>query len=206
MEHTHEQMAAFLNRYIVFDAVGLAPWLVSLGVEGEARYALWAFGMLIQMMSPYVALRAFERQGQWHVEEHHVDRARAAYGVAMPDGGRLLPATDLFHLDHIRERYGLFTIIVLGESVLAVSVGISEVGWNVAAMLTASLAFLAAVSIWWTYFDRSGRDALTNSLNNAFVWGYGHFAIFAGIAAIGVGTEFMVEAAAEGAVELAAEE
>lgn len=204
--HTHDRIASFLNRQLVVGSIGLVPWVVSLGVDGAARYSLWAAGLVLQIFGPYIGLRAFGSEQDWHVEEHHADRARAAYGVAMPEGERLLPATDLFHLDHIQERYGLFTIIVLGESVLAVSIGISDVGWDATAMLTASLAFLAAVSIWWTYFDRSGRDALTSGLNAAFVWGYAHFAIFAGIAALGVGTELMIETAAAGAAEHAADE
>ena len=203
---THDLVGGFLNRQLLVGSLGLIPWLVSLGVDGTARYSLWAAGLVLQISGPYVALRVFGAEQDWHVDEHHTDRARAAYGVAMPEERPLLPATDLFHLDHIQERYGLFTIIVLGESVLAVSIGISEVGWNVTAMLTASLAFLAAASIWWTYFDRAGRDALTSSLNASFVWGYAHFAIFAGIAALGVGTELMIEAAAAGAAEHAADE
>jgi low temperature requirement protein LtrA len=96
---------------------------------------------------------------------------------------------------------------VLGESVLAVSIGVSEVGWDAPSMATASFAFLAAVSIWWTYFDRSGRDALSGNMSVAFIWGYGHFAIFAGIAALGVGTELLIEAAGPSeAVALAATE
>ena len=203
---THELVGGYTARQIVIIPLGLIPWVVSLAIDGPARYALWAAGLVIHVLGPIIAFRSFGSEQEWHVEEHHTDRARAAYGIAADRP--LMAVTDLFHLDHIRERYGLFTIIVLGESVLAVSIGISEVGWNVAAMLTASLAFLAAVSIWWTYFDRSGRDALSNSFASSFVWGYGHLAIFAGIAALGVGTELMIEAAAGGAetTEHAAEE
>ncbi|MGI9658546.1 MAG: low temperature requirement protein A [Gaiellaceae bacterium] len=202
---THDLIAGWINRQMATVVIGLVPWVVSLFVDGTARYALWAAGLALHLMGPVLSLRVFEADQGWHVEEHHTDRAKAAYGVATSDEP-LLPVTDIFHLDHIRERYGLFTIIVLGESVLAVSIGISEVGWNITAMLTASLAFLAAVSIWWTYFDRSGRDALTSGLGASFVWGYGHLAIFAGIAALGVGTELMIEAAAAGAAEHAADE
>ena len=164
-------------------------------------------GLLIELGTPYLALRPLERAGQWHQELSERDKIRQSYGMAPAHGGLLRP-TDLFHLDHIRERYGLFTIIVLGESVLAVSIGVAEVGWTASSMLTASLVFLAAVSIWWTYFDRSGRDALTSGLTTSFVWGYAHFGIFAGIAAIGVGTELLIEQSAVGAEAaiLAAEE
>ena len=202
---THDLLARFINRQLAIVGAGLVPWFVSLAVDGAARYALWAAGLALHVLGPYLAMRVFDAEQEWHVEEHHTDRARAAYGVATP-GRPLLPVTDLFHLDHIQERYGLFTIIVLGESVLAVSIGISEVGWNGTAMLTASLAFLAAASIWWTYFDRAGRDALTSGIGASFVWGYGHLLIFAGIATLGVGTELMIDAAASGGAEHAADE
>lgn len=194
---THAPMEAFLNRYIVFNAVGLVPWLVSLGLDGPARYALWAVGLLVEVIAPYAAIRIVHLSEGWHLDRDHIHRAAASYGVSH-ESAPGLPATDLFHLDHIRERYGLFSILVLGESILAVSVGVVEVGWDVASMLTASLMFLAAVSMWWTYFDRSGRDALSAGLLTSFVWGYAHFAIFAGIAAVGVGTELLIESAAAG--------
>ena len=159
--HTHGLLWRFCVRQAVVIAVGLVPWFVSLGVDGAARYAFWAAGVLIHIMGPIVSRRVLDVEHGWHMHEHHSDRARAAYGVAGPKTNRL-PATGIFHLDHIAERYGLFTIIVLGESVLTVSIGIAEVGWNADAMLTASLAFLAVVSIWWTCFDRAGRDALTS--------------------------------------------
>ena len=190
----------FTTRTIIGNTAGLVPWIVSLGVDGEIRYALWAVGLVIELMTPYAALRPLDRAGAWHLELSARDRIRESYGMEPAHGGLLSP-TDLFHLDHIRERYGLFTIIVLGESVLAVSIGVAEVGWSATSMLTASLVFLAAVSVWWTYFDRSGRDALTAGLKTALVWGYAHFAIFVGIAAVGVGTELLIEQAAVGAEE-----
>jgi low temperature requirement protein LtrA len=206
-DRARDSLVGFTNRTIAGSTLGLVPWIVSLAFEGEVRYALWAVGLLIELGTPYLALRPLERAAQWHQELSERDKVRESYGMAPAHGGVLRP-TDLFHLDHIRERYGLFTIIVLGESVLAVSIGVAEVGWTASSMLTASLVFLAAVSIWWTYFDRSGRDALTSGLATSFVWGYAHFVIFAGIAAIGVGTELLIEQSAAGAETaiLAAEE
>lgn len=199
-DRVQESIAGYTSRTIVVNTLGLVPWIVSLAFEGEVRYALWAIGLIIELASPFLALRPLERAAEWHQELSERDRVRQSYGLAPAHGGRLRP-TELFHLDHVRERYGLFTIIVLGESVLAVSVGVAEVGWTASSMLTASFVFLAAVSIWWTYFDRSGRDALTAGLGTSFVWGYAHFVIFAGIAAVGVGTELLIEQSAAGAEE-----
>lgn len=161
-------ISGYLSRYLTLQALGIALWVASFAFDDATRYVFWGLGLVAQMYGPMAGLRPY------YDDEHTHDR--------------------MFHFDHIRERYGLLTIIVLGESVLAVSIGVSEVGWDASSMATASFAFLAAVSIWWTYFDRSGRDALSGSLNLAFIWGYGHFAIFAGIAAVGVGTELLIEA------------
>lgn len=95
-----------------------------------------------------------------------------------------------WHAGHIAERYGLFTIIVLGESILAASFAIQatiETGvlWGeLAAIIIGGL--LTVFSMWWLYFDRPMGDLLS-SLPRAFFWGYGHFAIFASAAAVGAG-------------------
>jgi len=78
---------------------------------------------------------------------------------------------------------------------LAVSTG--KLTFDATTMVTASLAFLAAVSIWWTYFDGSSHEVPSGKMSVTFVWGYAHFAIFAGIAAVGVGAEPPIEAAGQ---------
>ena len=99
----------------------------------------------------------------------------------------------VFHPGHIAERYGLFTILVLGETILAVSVGLrdtldgqGELG-SAPAVVTAALVI--AFGLWWLYFDALGRDGLTRNRKAAFLWGYGHYALFAAVAAIGAGVQ-----------------
>lgn len=99
----------------------------------------------------------------------------------------------VFHPAHIAERYGLFTIIVLGESILAASVGLREVidasalapGVLVAVVATLVVTF----ATWWLYFDTLGAQALVRNRRAAFAWGYGHYLVFAGTAAIGAGVQ-----------------
>lgn len=99
----------------------------------------------------------------------------------------------VFHPDHIAERYGLFTIIVLGETILAVSVGLREALNGEEALGAVAVIVLAALVIafglWWTYFDALSRDGLTRNRTAAFLWGYGHYALFAAVAAIGAGVQ-----------------
>jgi low temperature requirement protein LtrA len=103
-----------------------------------------------------------------------------------------------WHAHHIAERYGLFTIIVLGEVVLAVSLGVhralssstsfSSMFWDLVGSL------LIVFSMWWFYFDMpSARitEAVQRSfsfrLSGAFAWGYGHYVVFMSAAAVGAG-------------------
>jgi low temperature requirement protein LtrA len=103
-----------------------------------------------------------------------------------------------FDSKHIPERYGLFTIIVLGEGVIAVAAALSEVTLNTRAVVTAVLGFALAAAVWWTYFETMTAAALSRErLGAAFLWGYGQFFAFSGIAAAAVGVELAIVDAAE---------
>ena len=117
--------------------------------------------------------------------------------LATPVLGERAGATS-WHPGHIAERYALFTLIVLGESVLSGSRAIgAAVGspdklaqvWGIALG-----GLLLVFSMWWKYFARSAEDLLTNS-RMAFQWGYGHLAIFASAAAAGAGISVAVDQA-----------
>jgi low temperature requirement protein LtrA len=104
-----------------------------------------------------------------------------------------------FNHAHITERYGLFTIIVLGESIVVAAAGISELGSETPVLIAAAVGFGLAACIWWIYFDFVGSSALSrDTLLSSFVWGYGHMLVFSGIAAAAVGVELVVEAASAG--------
>jgi len=101
----------------------------------------------------------------------------------------------LFNPVHIEERYGLFTIILLGESILAATVGfqavLDENGFT-AALLTVGLSGLVlAFAAWWLYFDHPGH--LTPTPEQAFRWGYGHVVVFISLAALGAGVHVAAE-------------
>lgn len=101
-----------------------------------------------------------------------------------------------FHRHHIAERYSLFTIIVLGEVILGSTNAIKEgvdAGGEIGTLLSLSVAGIVIVfSLWWLYFDQPGHVRLT-SLRASLVWGYGHYFIFAAVAAVGAGMEVAVD-------------
>ncbi|MFE5405727.1 low temperature requirement protein A [Streptomyces sp. NPDC056580] len=101
-----------------------------------------------------------------------------------------------WHAHHIAERYGLFTIIVLGETVAAATVAVkSAVDEHDALgelLPIAAGGLLIVFSAWWIYFAVPIHGHLRSSAQ-AFLWGYGHYLIFASAAAIGAGLEVAVE-------------
>lgn len=103
-----------------------------------------------------------------------------------------------WHPRHIGERYGLFTIIVLGETIAAATVAVQEAVDEHEALgellPIAAGGLLIVFSAWWIYFAVPIHDYLRGS-REAFVWGYGHFLIFGSAAAIGAGIEVAVEEA-----------
>ena len=103
-----------------------------------------------------------------------------------------------FDVSHIPERYGLFTIIVLGEAIIAVARSMSEAQWTPEAVTAAVAGFAIAVVIWWAYFAHPHAELLERGRLASFIWGYGHIFVWMGIAMTGVGIELAIEAAAAG--------
>ncbi|MER5436702.1 low temperature requirement protein A [Streptomyces sp. NPDC002588] len=104
-----------------------------------------------------------------------------------------------WHPHHIAERYGLFTLIVLGESVTAAS-GAVRTAWHAdvdsgTVALLAMGGLLTVFSLWWLYFNQDAPRRLA-TFTTAMLWGYGHYALFASAAAIGAGLAVNVSRAA----------
>ncbi len=116
---------------------------------------------------------------------------------ATPLTARKLQAGLPPHLEHLPERFGLFTIIVLGEAIIAVVDGVSEQQWDVSSAVSAVLGFIVAFSLWWLYFDNIDGSALRSAgssgrLEVFQVWLYGHLPLMIGLAGAGVGVEHII--------------
>ena len=107
---------------------------------------------------------------------------------------RTAPTT--WHPGHIAERYGLFTLIVLGECVLASTLAIQTALDENAALAdlatTAAGGLLTVFGMWWLYFGKEASEFLT-SLRAGIIWGYGHYLVFASAAAVGAGLAVNVD-------------
>lgn len=106
------------------------------------------------------------------------------------------------HISHLPERFGLFTILVLGESFVGTVTGGLGHELSHQIYLHMALGVLIAVSVWWTYFDRLDIEAVENLAEMKtelpyHIWLFAHLPLSAAIAAIGVGIEHNISLDAE---------
>ena len=101
------------------------------------------------------------------------------------------------HTHHLPERFGSFTIIVLGISILGVVDGIAAHNWTAYSMVSAGLGLGIAFSLWWVYFDTVNGSEIRALRENKQIriyitWLYIHFPLIIGFTALGVSIEHVV--------------
>jgi low temperature requirement protein LtrA len=103
-----------------------------------------------------------------------------------------------WHRHHIAERYALFTIIVLGESVLASTNAVIHAARSSehlpSLVLIAVTALVIVACMWWIYFAVPQHHLITD-LRAGFLWGYGHVLVFLAAASIAPGFEVALQSA-----------
>ncbi|MFF7562011.1 low temperature requirement protein A [Streptomyces pseudovenezuelae] len=189
----HEFLAVWLG-YVIMRLALIAQWLrVARSSEGPERtMALrYVFGVLLCQVG-WLGLLVLPEGGRaW------VFLVMAVLEMCVPPFAEKDHPTS-WHPHHIVERYGLFTIIVLGETIaaatVAVKTGIDEHDALGELLPIAAGGLLIIFAAWWIYFVVPIHGHLRSS-KQAFLWGYGHYLVFAPAAAIGAGLEVAVEQA-----------
>ncbi|MDT0156148.1 low temperature requirement protein A [Microbacterium sp. ARD32] len=105
-------------------------------------------------------------------------------------------ASTPWHPHHITERYSLFTLIVLGESLLASATAIigarEEVEPIGPLIWIAAVTLVSAAAMWWIYFWPPHHRAIT-TLSRSLAYGYAHYFVFAAAAAFSAGVEVQID-------------
>ncbi|MFJ2899610.1 low temperature requirement protein A [Streptomyces sp. NPDC087218] len=184
--------------YVVMRLALTSQWLRAAHCTqgSERRVALrYAVGIMVVQLGWVAMLALPDDAPLW---------GRAAVFVVLALAEMAVPAIaerdrrTSWHPHHIGERYGLFTIIVLGETIAAATVAVQEALDEHEALgellPIAAGGLLIVFSAWWIYFAVPIHDYLRGS-REAFVWGYGHYLILGSAAAIGAGIEVAVEEA-----------
>ena len=92
------------------------------------------------------------------------------------------------------ERFGLFTIIVLGEVIIGAVNGLAghhHLTWGVG--LTGALGMLIAIGMWWVYFDFVSHHQPINTLSKTMFWMFTHIPLTMTIVAAGAAVLNIVE-------------
>jgi low temperature requirement protein LtrA len=155
--------------FAVTVAIGMALLIAGALAHGGVRIALWVVAVAIDYAGP-----------AWLTRE----RLRGLQRVAVA---------------HFAERNGLFVIICLGESVVAIGAGAANESLNAARVAAVTLCLLVTIGLWWTYFDELAeraqqrlRDHEDPVLAASDAYSYIHLLVIAGIIIFAVGARLLV--------------
>jgi low temperature requirement protein LtrA len=101
------------------------------------------------------------------------------------------------HPTHLPERFGLFTIIVIGETIVSVVFSISNVGLNLFTGLIGLMGLIISFSIWWGYFEEAGGAEARvqergDQIGKYQLWLYSHFPLLLGIVGVAAGIKHVI--------------
>ncbi len=125
-----------------------------------------------------------------------------AIDLATPWVVRRQQATVPLDQSHLPERFGLFVILVLGESLAAVVSGLSHIGWSSSSLIATILGVLLATLLWWLYFDNAEgsvvrRRNIEGKTWRPTGWIYTHLPLAASLAIVGVALDQAILSAGE---------
>ena len=163
-------MAALTTRFVVGMGLTITIVVVSAFVaDQDARLVLWAVAIGLTVLG--TVLQIFRNDPE--LEE--------AFRVT----------------ESIAERFGLFTIIVLGEVVVGVAGGLAESDRDGRTIATGIAALVIGFGFWWNYFDFVGRRQPRSTALNRGMWNFAHLPMWLAIAGAGAGMVSLVEHAGD---------
>jgi low temperature requirement protein LtrA len=148
-------------------------WIAGIFVDGDARLAIWALAVLLT----YGGVIA---------------------GHPLPGHRSPFSSDSQIYAEHLLERFRLFFLIALGETVLTIGKAFVDVPVDIGRLIALAASFLGTVSLWWCYFHRSERvgiDAVRSGGDGSRLVALGNYTLVAmvvGIVGIAVGDELAI--------------
>ncbi|MFC0628258.1 low temperature requirement protein A [Kribbella deserti] len=103
---------------------------------------------------------------------------------------------------HFAERHGLIIIVALGESIVAIGVGVTDLPISWPIVVASLLGLTISAALWWTYFDATaiyGEHALANEPEETRpklardAYTFLHFPMVAGVVLLALGMKKVLE-------------
>ena len=157
------EFQAITRRYVLAMLASTVAVLVSAFVQPEVRIVIWAFTS-VGFIGFFAALGFQQMFGRGVVPTHSM-----------------------------AERFGLFTIIVLGEVILGVVEGLSHADRDALAIATGMIALGIGLGFWWVYFDLIGNRVPRHTSRSLVGWILMHLPITISIAAGGAAMVSLIE-------------
>ncbi len=157
-----EQGRAYAKYWGAIFFGGGVAWIVSAWVPAPYYGALWALATI------------------------------ALLGGPLSKQSRAVMAREPIDHRHLAERYGLLTIIVLGESFVKALTALGDVDVSPAVFARVAVVLAVTYGLWWIYFDDVAGGKLKSGRGAFVVWLYAHVTLPLGITAVGVGLEKIV--------------
>jgi low temperature requirement protein LtrA len=188
----HGGDTAFAVSYIAVRGILIALYLraayyVPLARELSARYAAgFLLGLLVWLASFFVP--APVKYWLW-VSGFLIELCTPFFNLSV------IKRTP-YDASHVPERFGLFTLIVIGEAVLTGVTGVAGLDWELTSTLIAACGFAIVTTIWWMYYEFVESTGIRQgSMFAGQVYLHAHFFIAVGVAAIGVATQHAIQEA-----------
>jgi low temperature requirement protein LtrA len=177
--------------YVVMRLAMVAQWLRASRSAGDARRATLTYAGGIALVQVLWVSALLLPGDVFRVVIIGLFLAELAVPVVAESRG-----STPWHPHHITERYGLFTLILLGESLLASANAIIDAlgdAESLAPLIGVSvLTLVVTAALWWIYFWPPHPQAIRR-FRSSLVYGYGHFFVFAAAGAFSAGVEVEID-------------
>lgn len=178
--------------YIVMRVAMIAQWLRASRGAGELRSAARRYAIGIAVVQVLWIIFLIVPSGPPQIVAFVIC---ALLEISVPVFAEYRRQTP-WHPHHITERYGLFTLIVLGESLLASANAIIDASHELESFVPlisiSALTLAVTASLWWIYFWAPHHRAIT-TFASSLRYGYTHYIVFAAAAAFSAGIEVQLD-------------
>ncbi len=178
--------------YIVMRVAMIAQWLRASRAAGELRSAARRYAIGIAVVQVLWIIFLIVPSGPPQIVAFVIC---ALLEISVPVFAEYRRQTP-WHPHHITERYGLFTLIVLGESLLASANAIIDASHELESFVPlisiSALTLAVTASLWWIYFWAPHHRAIT-TFASSLRYGYTHYIVFAAAAAFSAGIEVQLD-------------